>query len=409
MKVLQINAVYGTGSTGHIVQDIHTQLLSEGHDSHVMWAIQCVGADDPARFHRIGNDLDHKLHALLRRVDGSQGFHSKCATMMACRRIREIAPDVVHLHNLHSNYIHLPQLLRFLGDEHIPVLVTLHDCWFFTGQCMHYLEYNCMNWKNGCTPCSIYKAETAKQRFLLKKTGFAAIEKLGINGVSEWTARAGKEAPMFQDAIFCRCIYNWVDTSRFYPRDQVDTIRRRYAIGEDQKLILGVSQGWSSQKGLAEFYRLSEELKGEAQILLVGEGSQVSSRENLRCIGFTNNQEELIELYSAADVLVNPSRMETFGLVTAEALACGTPVVAYDNTGSHEIVSEKVGALAEDGNADELIARVKQVIAMGKKHYRRACVEMVTDRFIQHNQVRKYVDAYQMLIENKKVCKEQGT
>lgn len=100
---------------------------------------------------------------------------------------------------------------------------------------------------------------------------------------------------------------------------------------------------------MAEFYRLSEELKGEAQILLVGEGSQVSSRENLRCIGFTNNQEELIELYSAADVLVNPSRMETFGLVTAEALACGTPVVAYDNTGSHEIVSEKVGALAEDG------------------------------------------------------------
>ena len=401
MRVLQINAVYGTGSTGHIVQDIHTVLKNEGHDSHIMWAIQCVDMDDPERFHRIGNDIDHKFHALLRRVDGGQGFHSRLATMMACKKIKEIKPDVVHLHNLHSNYIHLPHMLRFLGKEKIPVLVTLHDCWFITGQCMHYLEHCCIRWKEGCTACRAYRSGVAQRRFRSKQDGFARIERLGVNGVSEWITQAGRNAPMFQSAAFSQCIYNWVDTERFYPRDCSDRIRKKYGVGEGKKIILGVSQGWSHQKGLAEFQKLSDELKYEAQVFLVGESSQVQPQSNMSCIGFTNNQEELIELYSSADVFVNPSHMEAFGLVTVEALACGTPVVAYDNTGSHEIVNERVGALAEDGNADELVKKVKQVLAIGKGHYIEHCTELAKRQFNRLKQIEKYVWCYHELADDK--------
>lgn len=397
MKILQINAVYGIGSTGHIVQDIHTRLLAEGHDSFVMWAIQCIGADDPTRFIRIGSKLDHKVHAMLRRLDGGQGFHSKIATIKACKRIKEINPDVVHLHNLHSNYIHFPTLLHFLGEEHIPVWVTLHDCWFFTGQCTYYQHESCLKWRDACKGCKLRHSSAACKKYYRKQDGFGCIDKLGFNGVSEWTTSDGRESSILRNADLSCCIYNWVDTKKFCPRSNSNEIRDKYNIEKGKKLILGVSQSWSSQKGLNEFIRLSEAMKDTTEIILVGEGSQVPQRENIRCIGFTNNQEELIELYSAADVFVNPSRMETFGLVTVEALACGTPVVAYDNTGSHEIVNDLVGALADDGNIEDLIEKVKRVVSIGKKTYYDSCLNLVRNRFELQCQVDKYIHAYKNL------------
>ena len=112
MRILQINAVYGVGSTGHIVQDIHEMLCAEGHESYVFWATGCANADDPAYFYQIGSQLDHKIHAVRRRIGKDQGWHSKLATKAACEKIKLLKPDVVHLHNLHSNYIHLPTLMK---------------------------------------------------------------------------------------------------------------------------------------------------------------------------------------------------------------------------------------------------------------------------------------------------------
>lgn len=398
MKVLQINAVYGTGSTGRIAQDIHTQLMNEGHDSHIMWAIKCVGADDSARFHRIGNELDHKIHALLRRVDGGQGFHSKWATMAACQKIKEIRPDVVHLHNLHSNYIHLPTLLDFLGKEHIPTLATMHDCWFFTGKCPHYLAHGCERWRSGCANCPL--GHGSERFFEEKKRGFAGIDKLAVNGVSEWTTKAAAESPILGAAKIHRCIYNWVDTKKFYPRVNCDEIRAKYGIANGRKLILGVSQGWSTRKGLNEMLRLSDELKDRADIILVGEGSQVPQRENLKCIGFTHDQEELIGLYSAADVFANPSRMETFGLVTAEAMACGTPVVAYDNTGSHEIVGEGCGILVKDGNIQDFTEMTIRAINE-RKWDNEYISQWVNARFGKRSQVNKYIELYEEMADGR--------
>ena len=68
MKIIQINAVYGVGSTGHIVQDIHEMLYAKGHESYIFWATACANADNPAYFYRIGSQLDHKIHAALRRA-----------------------------------------------------------------------------------------------------------------------------------------------------------------------------------------------------------------------------------------------------------------------------------------------------------------------------------------------------
>lgn len=400
MKIVQINAVYGVGSTGRIAQDIAAQLRKDGHEAYVFWATGCR-ADDNARLIRVGNTLDHKLHALLRRLDGKQGWHSKAATRKLCRELLKIRPDVVHLHNLHSNYIHLPNLLRFLGENEIPTLITVHDSWPFTcGYCAHYIYHDCDQWDKGCTDCPAVKKGLRKngaRMYRVKEALYSGIPKLAINGVSRWTTAAAEQG-MLKSAKISTTIYNWVDTDLFKPQNNAAAVRKKYGIPESHKLILGVAQGWSERKGLKEFLQIVEALQ-DATVILVGEDRGVPKRENLKCIGFTSDRQELIDLYSAADVFVNPSRAETFGLVTAEALSCGTPVVAYNNTGSAELVAPQCGALAADGDADALVSLTRRVLESQKETYTQSCRQWVLENFEKQSQLRKYVELYEKIIE----------
>ncbi len=405
MRIVQINAVYGVGSTGRIARDIAAQLRKQGDEAYVFWAIE--GREDGnAQLLRVGNTPDHKLHALLRRIDGKQGWHSKAATRKLCRELLAIKPDVVHLHNLHSNYIHLPELLRFLGEEKIPTLITIHDSWMFTcGYCAHYIYHNCDQWDKGCENCPAVRKALRKngaRMYRSKEELYGRIPVLAVNGVSRWTTAAAEQG-MLKSAKISTTIYNWVDTALFKPQDDTAAVREKYGIPAHHKLILGVSQGWSENKGLAEFLKIADEMRDEATVILVGEDRGVPKRENLKCIGFTHNQQELIGLYAAADVFVNPSRAETFGLVTAEALSCGTPVIAYNNTGSAELVAAQCGALAADGDAEQLVSLTRRVLENPKETYTQACRQWVLENFEKQTQVQKYVDLYETILSLKKV------
>ena len=400
MKILQINAVYGKGSTGAIVRDISDALIKSGHESHIMWATGCKTDNTTAKLIRIGSTLDHKLHALLRRIDGGQGMHSRLATKRVCKKILEIAPDVVHLHNLHSNYIHLPMLLNFLAKHNIPTLITMHDCWFVGAHCMHYIYHNCEGWLTDCRNCPAVTPRLRKsvaKRFAERKNIYSKFDNLAVNGVSEWTTEAAKRS-ILGTAKHIKRIYNWVDTKLFCPKDNANAVKARYGISENKKLILGVSQSWSQGKGLNSFIHLSSRLSDVAEIILIGADNGVPVKDNLRCIGFTANVDELVELYSAADVLVNASEAETFGLVTVEAMACGTPVVAYNNSGSKELVSDAVGALAEDGNIQALYEGVIKILSNGKERYSSSCRRHVCENFEKNAQVQKYIDFYKEIL-----------
>lgn len=401
MRIVQINAVYGVGSTGRIVQDIAGVLRKQGHETYVFWAIQCR-EDENAQFIRVGNTLDHKLHAFQQRLDGKQGWHSKAATRKACREIAALKPDVVHLHNLHSNYIHLPELLKFLGEHQIPTLITLHDSWMYTcGFCNHHFYFECDGWMKGCIDCPAapaFRGHESARMYREKSNLYNQIDRLAVNGVSQWTTQEARRSMLRSAGQFC-CIYNWVDTNLFCPQTNTNEVRRKYGIPCEHKLILGVSQSWSAEKGLVEFLQIAEELCEHATVILVGKDSGIPQRDNLRCIGFTNNRQELVELYSAADLLLNPSRAETFGLVTAEAMACGTPVVAYDNTGASELVAPQCGALAPDGDTEVLKNLAKKVLQDGKTAYESACRQWVLDNFEKEKQIQKYVDTYSQMIK----------
>ena len=106
MKVLQINAVYNLSSTGRTTTELHLAMLNKGIDSYVAYSKTNKPGD--ARLYHIGSPLDVKLHGLFSRISGEQAYFSHLATKKLIKHIDAVSPDVVHLRNLHGNYINFP-------------------------------------------------------------------------------------------------------------------------------------------------------------------------------------------------------------------------------------------------------------------------------------------------------------
>jgi hypothetical protein len=150
MRVLQINANYGFGSTGLIVKDIGITVEKIGGEAFFAYQ-RSLGKVKNG--YTVGNKLDWKMHAVLSRVLGRQGYYSSLATRRLLKHIKKTNPDIVHLHNLHSNFVNIDILFKYLAKNDIPTVITMHDCWYFTGKCFHYVDCDCDRFATGCGKC----------------------------------------------------------------------------------------------------------------------------------------------------------------------------------------------------------------------------------------------------------------
>ena len=123
------------GSTGGIMMKEHNELLAKGEDSYAFWGRGREAQNDHEM--KFARDAEVYLDVLQTRLDGRAGFHSKAATRRLIKRLGEINPDVIHLHNLHGYYVNIEMLFNWLVDQGCKVEWTLHDCWSFTGHCAH--------------------------------------------------------------------------------------------------------------------------------------------------------------------------------------------------------------------------------------------------------------------------------
>jgi glycosyltransferase involved in cell wall biosynthesis len=396
MKVLQINAVYNLSSTGRNVTESHLLMLEKGIDSYVAYS-KTNKPDDPNLYH-IGSALDVKLHGLLSRISGKQGYFSHLATRNLVKYIDKIKPDVVHLHNLHGNYINLPMLMKYLDDKKVPVVITFHDFWFITGKCMYFTTSNCEKWQEQCGNCpnlqdgNITWFFDKTEELLKDKTQmFSKTDKLALVGVSKWATDEVCKSPIARYADIVKPIYNWVDISKFYPRD-IKKARDKYGI--NGFMAIGVSSIWSERKGLKSFIELAEKMP-EITVVLVGtinEGLELP--KNIITVPSTSSIDELAELYSSADVFITFSLEETFGKVSAEALSCGTPVICYDSTANPEIVGEGCGYVCEKRNLNQVVESIKKIENKGKDFYRDNCLKYVYDNFEKEKKIGEYIDLY---------------
>lgn len=401
MRILQINAVNQIGSTGRNVSETADFLQREGHTCAVAYSVGPTVRSE-IEFH-LGSAVDTKLHGLLSRVSGKQGYFSKRATRKLLSFTDKFAPDVVVLHNLHANYIHLPMLLGYLAEKDIVTVAVLHDCWFYTGKCCHYTVVGCIKWQERCGNCPALKKyniswffDKTAEMLADKKALFGAIPRLGVVGVSDWLTKEAQKAPVFQNAKVIQRIYNWVDTDLFIPQD---TTALRAQMGlQNKQVLLCLASGWSKAKGLDTVLRLAERLTKEQILLLVGNAPQEQLTDpQIRHIPATNDTKELAALYSMADVFVQPSLEETFGKVTAEALSCGTPVVCFDSTANPELVGEGCGTVVPVGDVQAMNNAIQQILKQGKEAFSPNCRNYAVEHFQKGRNLKEYLNLFEIL------------
>lgn len=342
---------FPNGSTGGIMMKEHHELLAAGEDSHVFWG-RGRAAEDAMHEYRFSTDPEVYLDALQTRLDGRAAFHSKTATRRLLAKLDELKPDVVHLHNLHGYYVNVEMLFSWLAShQEVRVEWTLHDCWAFTGHCVHFTYAKCAQWKTHCAyfeqcpqldtyPRSIAGSGSCRWCFDHKRAAFTSVpsERLTLITPSHWLANLVGRSFLKGYSVEVR--HNTVDRSVFKPTSS--DFRERYGLG-DRFIVLGVASKWNERKGLQYFVRLARDLDSRKFAVVVVGLSKKQIKQVTRDAEFivalpcTDSQVTLAEIYSASDVLLNPSAEETFGMNVAEAEACGTRAIVVEGSACAEV------------------------------------------------------------------------
>lgn len=399
MKVVQINAGYGYSSVGRTVSEMHEFFNANGIDSYVFYSGK---TPDSNPYDLIGNWFDHKLHALCSRVFGKQAYFSYFPTRKLIKKLKKIGPDVAILRNFHSNYIHMPLLLKYLAKEDIATIVVLHDCWFFTGHCCHYTEVGCDKWQTECHHCPLVHSikeswffDNSRSIFRDKRRLFGAIPHLAVVGVSDWITNEGRKAPIFEKAEIFQRIYNWIDFKKFYYRENAPALRKKYGLKADDFIAVGASIIWDNRKGLDAINRLAQ-IMNDIKVILIGKLPAGNLPSNIITIPPTESIDELASFYSMADVFLNFSIQETFGKVAAEALSCGTPVIVNNATANPEIPGP-CGEIVDTRDINSVVEAVKRIRAKGKAYYSERCVQRAYELFDKDKNIMQYVELFNCL------------
>jgi len=395
--LFQINTSVNSCSHGRIAEEIGKLAIEQGWESYIAYG----RANRPSVSHtiKIGTHWDIKWHGLETRLFDRHGLASKKATKDLIIQIEKIQPDIIHLHNIHGYYLNIEILFDYLAKANIPVVWTLHDCWGLTGHCSNFEFIGCEKWKTQCYSCpqireypASYFIDRSTKNYFLKKKLFTSVKNLSIIPVSNWLKDIVKFSFLAEYPI--QVINNGIDTHLFTPMDG-NAMRQKLGL-INSFILLGVANVWKSRKGLDDFLQLSKELSNNCKIVLVGLSDKQLNKlpSNIIGIARTENVGQLAELYSVADLFINPTWEDNFPTSNLEALACGTPVLTYNTGGSIEAITPEIGFVVEQGDINGILNAVNIVKEKGKTYYSNACRERAVKFYNNEDRYQEYIDLY---------------
>lgn len=398
MKVVQINAVYGEKSTGSIVRDLDL-LIQEKNDSYVVYKEASISAKNGFQ---LGNIVDWKYHAFRTRIDGKQAYSSYFCTVELIKKLDRICPDIIHLHNIHSNFINLPVLIKYVKRRSITLVLTLHDCWFFTGKCYHFADIGCEKWKIQCEQCPKRKRDipslfidSSSKVFRDRKKLFD-YENIYVVGCSNWITYMAEQSPLLAKAEF-RTIYNGVNTHIFSPRETEKE--------KDMFTIVTMANKWFENENEKARKNVLDFLGKNGQILIIGctpEQQRVYANDRkIKAIGYIKERTDLAALYAQGDIFLNLTHIDTLPTVNMEALSCGTPVVTYDAGGSGELVKEGLTGYIVDIDDVSGLLKALQKIRNGKIS-RDNCRTYAVENFDKTENFYKYINLYNSIMNKRR-------
>lgn len=404
-KLLQINITANWGSHGKIAEGIGLVAMEHGWSSYIAYGRWFN--DSKSELYHIGSMLDERMHGVVSRLFDAHGLASVGATKELIKYIRCISPDIIHLHNIHGYYLNYPILFDFLKKYGKPVVWTLHDCWPYTGHCAHYMYMKCDKWKTECHNCQQKSAypksmgfDRSRQNFLKKKEVFSGMKNLTIVPVSKWLEEELKNS--FLSEYTCHQIYNGIDTNTFTVKLHDEEIRKKFDIPLNNKVVLGVASNWY-RKGLEEFLKLRKTLNKDFTIVLVGVNDKELRTLPKNVIGIkrTEDVNDLVALYSTANVFFNPSWEDSFPTTNLEALACGTPVLTYNTGGSGEAIDKNTGYCIKKGDIEEAYRLILDICSNGKDRFTAKCRERALINFNRENRFKDYFKLYNVILFGK--------
>lgn len=358
MKILQINCVYNTGSTGKIMQDIDQRLRTRGIETVVCYG-RGKNVTAPGVYKTCG-ELYSKWNNLRSRMTGIMYGGCGFSTRKLIRVIRSENPDVVHLHCINGYFVNIYRLVKWLKQNKVPTVLTLHAEFMYTANCGHALD--CERWKTGCGHCPRRKQET--KSILLDRTAsswkrmrqaFAGFgDRLVVCSVSPWLMERAAASPILKEFRH-EVVMNGLNTSVFKHTD-ASSLRGKYHL-EGKKVALHVTPNFTSPiKGGRYVLELAQRMKREDVVFVVVGNTDrgLSMPENVLDVGRVEDQSELAAFYSLADVTLLTSEKETFSMVCAESLCCGTPVVGFQAGAPEGISLPDYSSFVKYGDTEEL-------------------------------------------------------
>jgi glycosyltransferase involved in cell wall biosynthesis len=296
---------------------------------------------------------------------------------------------------MHDAFLHLPSLIEYINEYNIPVCWTFHDCWSFTGGCTHFDFSGCNKWKSNCKDCNEWRSYTllnvglSEKIFNFKQKIANSINTFVVITPSKWLSNlVGQSIFSEHERIV---INNGINLNVF--RHKKSNFRKLYSC-ENKKIVLGVAFDWGMRKGLDIFNELAEMLPNDYLIVLVGTNTKIDEQISKKILSIhkTFCQEDLVDIYSEANVFVNPTLEDNFPTVNIEALSCGTPVITFNTGGSPEIINDSCGVVVKEKTAKCLLSAILNVCEE-EMFSENACRERAFI-FEEHLAYEKYVNIY---------------
>lgn len=392
MRVVQINH-FSYKAAGNIMMNLHSSMTEKGFDSHVVWGRGRTAENDHEYY--MDDKMGVNLHALYTRMTDRTGFASVAATKKLVKWLEDLHPDIIHLHCVHGYYINLRLLFNYIKDSNVRVVWTQHDCWSFTGHCAYFDAVGCERWKTGCHNCMQIKTypaayfDASKRNWKDKRELFSGLN-LQLVTPCQWLAGLTKES--FLGTYPTKVIYNGIDTTVFRRTER--KFRTEHGI-KNKFMVLGVASEWSERKGLKDIIKLRKKLGEDYQIVVVGLTKNQLDQipDGIIALQRTNNIQELVDIYSSADVFFNPTYEDNFPTTNIEAIACGTPVLTYNTGGCVEAIDGDSGAAVSTGDLNQVVRIIKEI-----KEGKRTFSVALKPEFRKDFMINQYIEMYESLV-----------
>lgn len=348
-----------------------------------------------------GKWLERIISERLSYITGFRDHFNIFSTLDLIKKLKEVKPDLIHMHVLHDNFINYRILFNYLKSINIPIIWTFHECSAFTGQCPYFDMVGCDKWKTGCYNCPQIHIQpkslifdTTRKMWNYKKECFTSLNDLTIITPSIWLEGLVKQS--FFNSYQIMTINNGIDLNRFKPTES-DFVNK-YNLS-NKYIVLGVANFWNKRKGLDVFIKLAEKLPSNYQIVLIGTNDNIDKLlpNNILSIHRTYNQEELIKIYSCADLFANPTREENLPTVNIEALACGLPVLTFNTGGSPEIIDKTCGSVVDKNDIDAFEREIIR-ICEHKPYKKESCISR-SKLFDMQETYKKYIELFDLKLK----------